>query len=286
MVKILFRMLKINHYIKNIIVIIPLCFSISCININLCISSLKMFISFCLMSSCIYILNDLIDIDYDKRHPTKCFRPIASGQISTYYAVIILLILFFMSILVASLVNLYSLAIILIYFSLNILYSFYLKKIVIIDVACIAFSFVLRLIAGYIAIKVMPSILLIFLTFFTSMFFTFAKRRMELQLVGKINCRSAVKFLNLKIIDKFILINAILSIVLYIFYTINESTIINSGSKYLYLTTFPFSLMIFRLFYLINTSNQNDDPVIFMVDKKLKLLSVFYIVIFALSYLL
>ncbi len=286
MLKDIIKTLKINHYIKNIIVILPLFFSMNYANINLCLECLIVFVSFCFISSSVYILNDIIDIEKDKMHPIKCNRPIASGRLSKPFAVVILIMLFCVSILAAKLVNFLCVLMVIFYFILNVFYSLCFKNIVIVDVACIAFGFILRIIAGCFAINVIPSAFVILMTFFASMFFTFTKRKMELKLVGKNECRASIKGFDISAIDQFILVNAILSIAFYFTYTMDEVTIHRAGTEFLYITTIPFTLLVFRFLYLINFTDGEDDPIIFMKDAALKIFAVFYIIVFVAAYML
>lgn len=286
MLKDIIKTLKINHYIKNIIVIIPLFFSMNYANMHLFLKSLVMILSFCFISSAVYVLNDLIDIEKDKKHPIKCNRAIASGRISKGFAIMLLFILLIMSIYTSNIVNPMCVLMTGLYFVLNIFYSLYFKDIAIIDVACISFGFIFRIISGCFAINVLPSAFVILMTFFGSMFFTFTKRKMELQLVGENECRKSIRGFNIDALNQFILVNAILSISFYFTYTMDNSTILRAGTEYLYLTTIPFTLLVFRLLYLVNFANNNDDPIIYMKDKTLKLFAFFYIFIFVLVYFL
>lgn len=279
MIKDLLKTFKINHYIKNIIVIIPLIFSMSFTNGELWIKCLAIFFAFCFISSAVYVLNDLIDVEKDRQHPIKCKRPIASGRIPLPVAILSMLILLTFSCLIGFKLNLLCLITILCYFILNIFYSLWLKNIALIDVACIAIGFVLRVVAGCFAITVIPSALVILLTFFASMFFTFTKRKLELQLNGN-NCRPSIKDFNIDVANQFILINAILSIAFYFTYMLDETTIQKAGTPYLYITAIPFTLIVFRLLLLNNISTNNDDPIHFIEnDKPLKWLFIGYLLI-------
>ncbi len=175
---------KINHYIKNLVVIIPLILSTEFLDIKSCLMSLIAFVVFCFASSAVYIMNDIIDIEKDRLHPIKCNRPIASGRISKPFALFILFILLALCIATSLFfTNMYCLFAIAGYFVLNIFYSLYLKNIPIVDMASIALGFILRVIAGCAVISVNPSPLIIILTFFASMFFTSAKRKLEFQML-------------------------------------------------------------------------------------------------------
>ena len=223
-------------------------------------------------------MNDLIDYKNDIAHPEKSKRPIASGQLSKKFALVLSLILLILSLYLGFRLNIICFCLILSYFILNVFYSIYFKKIELIDVFCIALGFILRIVAGCFAIAVIPSPLVILLTFFVSMFFTFSKRKLEFELM-KEECRKSIQKFNLKTLDYLVLINAVLSISFYITYMLDENTIQKTNSEYLYITTIPFVLIIFRLFYLVNTQTQNDDPIYFIEkDKGLKWLFLIYLI--------
>ncbi len=283
MLKSIFKTLKVNHYIKNLVVFIPLIFSHNFINLIFCYKCLLMFISFCLISSSVYILNDLIDIEEDEKHPVKSRRPIASGKITKPFAVLMFFILLMLSSLSAYNINVFCLISIYSYLVLNIFYSLWLKKIILIDSACIALGFIIRIIAGCCVIKVMPSALVILMTFFISNFFTGIKRRLEIQLRDySSNLRTSMSKIDINTINQFILINAILSISFYITYVLDEQTILKTGSQYLYFTVIPFTLIVYRLLLLVNTSKIDDDPIIYLEkDKLIKILFLLYFIVYA-----
>ena len=273
--------LKINHYVKNLIVFIPIIFSKNYWNTKLWVFSFIIFFAFCFVSSSVYILNDLFDKDKDKLHPTKKNRAIASGKISVNFAIFLMLALLACSISLASFLNFYCFLMVFLYFLLNIIYSKWLKRVALIDVACIAIGFIFRIIGGCFAISLIPSPLVILMTFFVSMLFTFSKRKLEFQLLSKNkNYRESLKNFNLSVINQFILLNAVLSITFYFTYVLDKSTIQKAGTDYLYLTVIPFTLLVFRLLFLINTSKIADDPIHFIEkDKTLKWIFVFYLLI-------
>ncbi len=282
------KMLKVNHYIKNLVVAVPLLFSKNFVHIDLLLNTIYIIVAFCFISSCVYIINDLIDIKKDRLHPVKCKRPIASGKISIPVAVSTCVLLFILSSVISCLVSPFCLLFILLYLVLNILYSFVLKNIIIIDIACIALGFIFRILGGCFAISVLPSPLVILLTFFLSMFFTCTKRKLELQVMNNdSSARASLKDIDLNTINQFILINAILAISFYFTYVLDEETIRKAGTPYLYITVIPFTLILFRLFLLINTSKIADDPIIYLEkDTTIKWLFVFYFVTFGILLLI
>lgn len=283
MYKDILKTLKINHYVKNLIVFIPLIFSLNFLKIDLITKSCVVFVAFCLISSCVYVMNDLVDIEKDKLHFEKCKRPIASGRISKKLAIFILILLFVFSVLCCCLLNRLCLLMVVCYFVLNVFYSFNFKNIPIIDVFCIALGFIFRVVAGCFAINVLASPLVILLTFFVSMFFTFTKRKLEFQLIAdNEKRRKSLKNFDIQIANYFVLINAILSISFYFTYVLDETTIKRANSEFLYLTAIPFTLIVFRLLLLIFTTKEKDDPIHFVEkDLTIKVLFLFYFVVLA-----
>ena len=281
MIRNILKTFKINHWIKNLTVLVPLFFSMNFLEPNLWPKALIMAFAFCLISSAVYILNDLIDIEKDKLHPIKKNRPIASGKISKNLAIFLLIVLTITSCFLSIKTNNVCLIFIISYLILNIFYSISLKNIPLIDASCIAFGFILRIVSGCFAISVLPSPLIILMTFFISMFFTFTKRKLELSLIkDSNNCRNSIKDFDITTANQFITINAVLSIAFYFTYVLDSTTIERAGTQYLYLTTIPFTLLIFRLLFLISTTKIIDDPIHFIEnDKTIKWLILSYFLV-------
>lgn len=279
--KSIIKLLKIKHYVKNIVVFIPLVFSLKFLEFNATFEAIIAFIAFDLIASAVYIFNDILDVENDKLHPVKKFRPIASGEISIPLAWILFVLFVIASFVVAFAVNKLVFLSIFLYLILNIWYSLQLKSLPIIDAVGIALGFILRILAGCSAILVVPSPLVILLTFFTSMFFTFSKRKLEYKLLDdKGLCRKSIKGYNETLLNQFVMTNAVLSIAFYITYMLDSTTIQRTGSEYLFITVIPFTIIIYRLVFKIYTANDNDDPAEFFYnDKTLKILIFTYLII-------
>ncbi|MBI5998764.1 decaprenyl-phosphate phosphoribosyltransferase [Clostridium perfringens] len=184
----LLKLMRPKQWIKNFFVFGALIFSYSFLNLNKTISALTAFIMFCLISSTVYIMNDILDVEKDRVHPKKRFRPIASGAISIKQATIALVVLLAISMISSFMINKGLFFILVLYFINNIFYSFKIKNIVILDVISIAVGFILRVIAGGVAIDVSLSGWILLCTFFISLFLGFEKRRNEIiKLEGKAN---------------------------------------------------------------------------------------------------
>ena len=174
------------QWIKNLIIFVPLV-SAQKYEITSFILCFKALIIFSLISSCGYIINDLFDEKYDKIHPTKKYRPLASGKLNKEICIIFSIIIFFVAIYLGINESFEFISIILIYLILSFFYSFFLKKIIIIDLIVISFLFLFRILAGSEIINVETSI---YLLLFSQLFFlslASIKRLAEIKLFdGKI----------------------------------------------------------------------------------------------------
>ena len=170
---------RINNWIKNLLVFSALLFSKNLFNLHLFLNALYVSIIFCFLSSSIYLLNDIIDIKNDRQHPFKKYRPIATGLISIKLALITGICLIAVILPLAFLLNKNLGYLIAAYISINILYSFFVKKIVILDVFFLSTGFIIRVFAGGVIIGILPSYWLILCIFFLSLYLGFAKRNYE-----------------------------------------------------------------------------------------------------------
>lgn len=266
-IKYIIKLLRPKHWIKNLFVFGPIIFSNNFLNMHLIINNILTFISFCFISSTVYILNDIVDIDKDKNHPQKCKRPLASGKVSIFTAIIVGIILCTVSLIISFNLNIHIFIVIIIYLINNIAYSFKLKNLIIIDVFSIAFGFILRVLAGSFATGVPASSWIILCTLFLSLFLGFSKRRNEVISLGK-NASSHRKNLskyNIKFLDKIINISLTCTIVFYSIYCI-----LGTSSNLFIWTSILVILGIIRYYYLIYFEAKFDNPTdLILKDKQL-----------------
>ncbi|MFI3173490.1 MAG: UbiA family prenyltransferase [Eubacteriales bacterium] len=181
MLKDILKLIRIKQWVKNAFVLAPLLFSLKFTDLTANINAILAFFSFCFISSVVYVINDICDRKRDAIHPKKKHRPIASGIISPFVAKIIAIILCCLTCLLLYLLDSTKTSIvILLYVLINILYSWKLKHIVLIDVLIIAVGFIFRLYAGSYAIDVPVSSFIFMTTLFLSLFLGFTKRKGEL----------------------------------------------------------------------------------------------------------
>jgi len=148
--RILFQQLRIHQWSKNLLLFVPALASHQLLNSSVLINALIGFIAFSLLASSMYIFNDIVDIDHDRKHPKKKNRPIAAGELSIFSAYVILLVCLMGGGLAAQYLGNTSFLMAVGYIVLNLLYSFHLKKVVILDVILLMSFYTLRLIAGHI----------------------------------------------------------------------------------------------------------------------------------------
>jgi 4-hydroxybenzoate polyprenyltransferase len=259
----LFRNMRPKQWTKNAIIFAPLIFAQKFLDAHLVFVALMAFFIFCGLSGAVYILNDLLDIEQDRKHPLKCRRPLASGQLKPRTALTFLIALLLAAGMCALLLLNWQFALIAAaYVVLQICYSLWLKHVVIIDVFCIASGFLLRVAAGAEAIEVTFSTWLFFCTILLSLFLALSKRRHELVLLedGAVDHRKILFEYSTGLLDQMISIVTTATLIAYILYTVSAETVAKFGSDKLKYTI-PFVLYgIFRYLYLIYQRNEGGSP--------------------------
>jgi len=258
----LLRALRPQQWIKNLFVYAPLIFSQNVLNQALVLRATLAFLAFCLISSAVYLLNDLRDIEEDRQHPLKAHRPLASGRLKRSTAVAALAIIAPAGFLVALLVNRSFVFIALGYFALQIAYTLWLKHVVILDIFVVASGFLLRVVAGGFAIRVYLSSWLLICTTLLALFLAMGKRRHEIVLMeGRAaSHRPILKEYNIYLLDQMISVVTASTLLAYCLYTISEETVAKFGTRNLIFTV-PFVLYgIFRYLYLIHQKAEGGTP--------------------------
>lgn len=256
-IKYLIKLCRIKQWIKNGFVFAAIIFSGKIFNLQDIKVTIYTFILFSFISSCVYILNDIVDVQGDRNHPKKKFRPIASGKVTIKEGKILFAFLFIATIALSVIINIYLTSIILAYFILNLFYAFKLKKIIIIDVMTIALGFILRVLAGAVVINTLVSPWLIICTGLLSLYLGFGKRKNELIVLEGTagEHREILKEYNSPYLEKILLMILSLTNMTYILYTINGT--VYKGMIY----TIPFVLYgTLRYEYLISNKNLGGSP--------------------------
>lgn len=281
MIKNYLKLLRAPQWIKNLFVFVPLLFSKHFFDQNYFILSLAGFIIFCLTSSLVYIINDIIDIEADRVHPVKKERPLPSGKITKEQASVTAFIIFLIIIISGINFNPHFLALIGTYLLLNLFYSIKWKHLVLVDIFCIAAGFMIRVIAGAYIIEVEISSWLLLTTMFISLFLAIMKRKSELsnsQNIENSANRKVLTHYSLDFTNQISTIAASAVIICYALYTVSQRTVAVFGSENLIYTT-PFVVFgIFRYMYLVYMNQQGENTTeIIITDLPMIFNIIFYI---------
>jgi 4-hydroxybenzoate polyprenyltransferase len=219
--------------------------------------------AFCGASSCVYVLNDIIDVESDRAHKKKRYRPIAAGDLTIKQAKILFVLLILITTLLCLKLNYLFVLTIIFYFINNLLYSFKIKNVVLLDVFSISTGFILRVIGGALAIDVSVSSWMIITTIFISLFLGISKRRAELSGPNQENLEKQRKVLSdydVVFVDQLNTVAATGTILSYTLYTVSEKALTSFHSDKLIYTT-PFVIYgIFRYLYLLHQKNLGESP--------------------------
>jgi 4-hydroxybenzoate polyprenyltransferase len=208
-----------EHWVKNLFVFIPAFFAAKMSDMPVLLATITGFLSFCLIASAVYTLNDMVDAKEDRNHPDKCKRPLASGAMNRSEAIVVLAVLLLGGTSLAASLSWEALLIALLYFTINVFYSFGLKHIAIIDIALIGVGFLLRVFMGGAAAGVPVSQWLIVLTFLIALILGLAKRRGEYVIATNgLNFRKALEGYNMPFLDASMVVCSTVAIVAYIMY--------------------------------------------------------------------
>ena len=275
------KLIRIKHCIKNILIFVPLFFSGLYKDYNNIVVAICGFFLFSIVASVVYVFNDICDAQMDRMHEIKKNRPIASGRVGireAYFLILFLVIMSFLLVYCLYLlkVNLYSLILPIIYVGINILYSKWLKHVVLVDVIILVLGFLIRLFFGALLIDCVVSNYL-YLTVMSSAFYMgFGKRRNEIIKSDK-NTRNVLKYYNKDFLDKMMYVCLTLTVVFYSMWTVDPDVI--SSVHYNLLTwTVPIIMIILFQYSLIVEKDGFGDPVdVLISNKPLILFCMFYI---------
>jgi 4-hydroxybenzoate polyprenyltransferase len=270
--RLLLIQLRPKQWTKNVLLFAALIFSLKSVSVDSIARSFTGFILFCLVAGCVYILNDFVDREADREHPEKKHRPMASGELNPYLALGFGVLLFFSSITFSFYLNALFGFVLLLYFLMNVAYSFKLKHVVIVDAMIIASGFVLRSIGGGLVIGVAFTPWFILCTMLIALFLAFSKRRHELNLLqnNKGAHRKVLESYSIQLLDQIIVIVTTTTIMSYSLFTFT------SGHTIQLMWTIPFVLYgIFRYLYLIYIKDKGGKPERILLEDKHILFTVF-----------
>jgi len=276
MVLLLFKLARPIQWVKNGVVLAPLIFAGQFANTTQVELALAAVGLFCLLSSGVYIFNDIVDRQGDRQHPLKKNRPIASGKVSVMTASALAFILFAGATTAAFMMRFEFGLIAVLFVAINLLYSLWLKHIVILDVMSISASFVIRAYAGAIIIDVPASKWMIISTLLLALFLALGKRRHELVILDENATKHRRSLVNYSpyLLDQLIGVVTASVVVSYMLYTFSDEVAARVGTQWLFITN-PFVIYgIFRYLYLIHKEDKGGDPTRLLFSDKPTLINV------------
>jgi len=256
------RALRMYQWTKNLLLFAALIFARELGNVTLLTNASMAFAAFCLAASAMYLFNDLRDIENDRAHPKKKSRPLASGALKVGEAWVLIVLLLAGALAIGWKISPAFFAILLVYLVMTLSYTLMLKNLIIVDVMVVALGFVIRAMAGAIAINIAFSQWLVVCTLFLALFLALGKRRHEITLLedGASEHREVLNHYSVNYLDQLILIVAGGAIITYTIYTCSQDVIEKLGTDNLYLTL-PFVIYgIFRYLYLVHHKTGGGDP--------------------------
>lgn len=277
-----------KHWIKNVLIFVPCLFGGTIFQTGTLIALLISFVSFSLIASCIYYINDIKDINKDRLHDIKKNRPIASGRVSIQSASVIAIFLAAISIMILAgffkgTTKIQIIFVLCTYFFVNLIYSFGLKNQPIVDVMSLAAGFVLRVVYGSIASGVAISQWLLLTILMFSLYMGLGKRRNELRKVKNSTTRSVLKYYSDEYLSRIMLLTMALGLV---FYSLWASMIVKQGNIMVWTVPLVISIL---MKYELNVEQDNfGDPVEVLTHDKVifTLLTLYVFIVFIVLYIL
>lgn len=257
----LIRLIRLEHWVKNLFLFIPVFFAGKLFEPGVLLRTVLGFVAFSLIASAVYVLNDLVDAPQDRNHPDKASRPIASGVVSQRQGIVLMVILLAGGVALGVGLGLTFLLIGLLYFVINVFYSFSLKHIALIDVSLIGLGFLLRVFAGGAVSGVPVSHWLIVMTFLLALILGLAKRRGEYLIATKgESFRKALEGYNLPFLDQSMVVCSTVAIVAYLMYCFSPEVTERIGSDKIFYTAFFVVLGILRYLQLTLVFEKTESP--------------------------
>jgi 4-hydroxybenzoate polyprenyltransferase len=274
------RLLRPAQWIKNLFVLGPLLFSGRAFDSIALAHALQAFAAFCIVSSGVYAINDVLDREADRIHPAKRMRPVAAGRISTRNALFAGLTLILLGLAVGSLVNRSAALFVALYVALNGLYMWRLKQIVLMDVFAIASFFVVRLLTGAAAVEVDPSVWLLLCGGLLALYLGFTKRRHELVLLGDDSAghRGVLSQYTPAFLDQMSMVLLSVTVVSYIMYTLESATANTVGRDLLSYSTVFVLYGVFRYLFLVHQRDGGSPTQTLLSDRQLLIVGACWLV--------
>ena len=272
-----------HQYLKNMFIFLPLFFSLQITDIPLLGHTVMAFMAFSMTASGVYIVNDYFDMQDDRMHPVKQYRPLASGRISQNQAFVLAMFLFVAGFAMMGMLSFSAVAILFAYVLLNIAYTLSLKHLAVIDVTVIAIGFVLRIFVGTTVTGLDASMWIVVMTFLLALFLALAKRRDDILIFNRTGqkMRKVIDGYNIQFVDMAMTLMAGVVIVAYLMYCVSPEVIERTGSDKLYLTLIYVIVGIMRYMQITFVEEVSGSPTkILLQDRMIQIVIVMWIVTF------
>lgn len=257
-------LLRVQQWVKNGFVLVGLFFGQLVGDVQAIVTSAAATAVFCCVSSLVYVLNDWRDRHDDALHPVKRNRPLASGALNGFHALIgaAVMVLVITGLFYALDLNASFAGILLFYVAINILYSLGLKRVTLLELVMVASGYVLRLVAGIYVLNLVPSPWILIATGALAFLLISGKRRVEFQKLGDQSPRITLQTYTPQLLDIFMIISASVAILSYILFSISDYAIQTYGTYQLSFCSVFVAYGIFRFLQLVETEKAAEDPVI------------------------
>lgn len=286
--KALIKSIRVHQWMKNALIFVPLMASHQITNLGLLSNGLYAFIAFSLCASSVYLLNDMLDIEDDRKHKTKKYRPIAAGHFPLKHAILLCPLLLGISVLISLLLlPIEFLLVLAIYYVMTVAYSFGLKKVVMLDVVLLSLLYTVRVIAGAAAMSLQPTFWILAFSLFIFLSLAFVKRYTELFEKRQLNCSDKTPGRGYYPAD-FELLSSLggaagyISVMVLALYINEFNPELYSTPEILWLACPLLMFWLSRVWLIAHRGEMHDDPVVFAVkDRTSQVVGILFIATFA-----
>lgn len=279
------KAMRLHHWVKNLIILVPLMLAHRVNDTVLLIQAGIAFLSFGFCASSVYLLNDMFDLSFDREHPRKQWRPLASGEISVAYVAIMIPALLLISLLLALTLPPQFIGVLVLYYVMTLAYSLRLKHHAIIDVIVLASLYTLRVIAGAAAVEVEASFWLLSFSMFFFLSLALVKRYSELLGIADAETNAVAgrgyRASDLPLLAQFGITSAFMSVLVLALYINSESVqVLYSRPQVIWLLCPLLLYMVSRVWLLAHHNKLHEDPVVFVIsDRPFQLLAVLGVIL-------
>jgi decaprenyl-phosphate phosphoribosyltransferase len=267
------QQLRIKEWIKNGFLFLPVFFAGRLSEPQLLRWLILGFAAFSLLASAVYCINDLADVSYDRLHPSKKNRPLAAGGVSSNAVIAAATLCLLLGTLLATYLPIAARWVLLMYFVLQVAYSFFLKHISVVDCVMIALGFVCRILLGGFLMNTPGSSWIILLTFLLALYLAFGKRRCELALLGN-NARRSLQHYTLSFLDAALCTTCAVTIVAYVMYTHDEEVVSRVGFQYFYIGALFVIVGLLRHLQQTLQKSSTESPTDFLLRDPLTIINI------------